>query len=79
MKSSAHVFVLMLGAWLAFAPPAHANIIWPALFVAPRLLSVPAVVCGLAVEIIALRVLFKRPWLGTVASAVVANAVSVVE
>ncbi len=67
---------LSLPVWLLIAPAAHANMIWPALFVAPRQLSVPAVAVGLLVEILVLKRLLGLSWLRTIGAVVAANVVS---
>ncbi|MBV9512315.1 MAG: hypothetical protein JO303_18750 [Caulobacteraceae bacterium] len=55
---------------------AHADVIWPALFLEPRLLSVPIVVVGLLIEAAVLRLGFRMRWLKAIFASAVANAIS---
>lgn len=62
---------------VALAPGvAHADVAWPALFLEPRLLSVPVVVLGLLIEALALRLWFDMSWARAARAAIVVNAVS---
>jgi len=42
--------------------PAHADVVWPALFLEERLLSLPAIIVGLIVEVVVLKLLFALRW-----------------
>ncbi|MBO9546056.1 hypothetical protein [Caulobacter sp.] len=66
-----------LGLAAAAAPSiAHADMVWPALFLEPRLLSVPVVVLGLLIESAMLRFGFGLSWRRSALLAIVVNAVS---
>lgn len=68
--------LLSLPVWVLVAPAAHANMIWPALFVAPRQLSVPAVAVGLLIEILVFKRLLNLSWFRTIGGVVAANLIS---
>ncbi|WP_341897795.1 hypothetical protein [Ferrovibrio terrae] len=63
---------------LAVAIPsfARADVVWPALFIEPRLLSVPVVVLGLLIESAVLRFGFSMSWTRASLLATVSNAAS---
>jgi hypothetical protein len=66
-------------ALVAFAPAvAQADMVWPALFLEPRLLSVPIVVLGLAIETAVLRFGFRMNWPKAVLASITVNAISTV-
>ena len=52
--------VLFLGILLA-ARPAHADLVWPALFLTQRLWSVPTIAAGLLVELAILVLVYELP------------------
>ncbi|ANP47781.1 hypothetical protein [Candidatus Viadribacter manganicus] len=55
---------------------AHADVIWPALVTAPRLLSVPVLMLGLVVEAAALKAYFQHSWSQAGTRALIVNALS---
>jgi hypothetical protein len=55
---------------------AHADLVWPALFIEPRLLSVPIVVVGLLIEASVLRFGFQMRWPRAIFASVVVNSIS---
>lgn len=55
-----------------------ADVIWPALIVTTRLLSVPAIAIGLVVEIACLRLALELPWRRSLVAGVTMNAASCV-
>jgi hypothetical protein len=60
---------------LAVAFAARADVVWPALFMEMRLLSVWVVVLGLAIEPV-IRYLTRRPWWTSLGITVAINAIS---
>ncbi len=78
MRNRLNRLLRTLPLWPAIAPLAHANVIWPALFVAPRVFSVPAVIAGLTVELLVFRALFSQSWIKAIGAVAAANAVSAI-
>jgi hypothetical protein len=63
---------------LAFPSAAHADVVWPALFVEQKLLSIPVIASGLLVEALVLRFCFRMNWKRAFTASVVVNAISTI-
>lgn len=57
---------------------AYADVVWPALMLEPRLLSIPVIVSGLLVEAAMLRFGFQMPWTRAASLSLTVNAISTV-
>lgn len=76
-KNIASAIVLSFAAILV-PSVAHADMIWPALFIEPRLLSIPVVLIGLLVEAAFLRLGFRMTWGKAVWASTVVNGISAI-
>lgn len=77
MRDRRTVAATLIAAAALLAPTAaSANLIWPAAFVEGRLLSVPVIAAGLAVEIGVLRFGFGLGWGRAAIAAIVVNLIS---
>ena len=57
---------------------AHANVIWPALYVQTRLLSIPIIFAGLLIETGILRIYLGMNWVSAAKASFMANAASAI-
>ncbi|HEY8571028.1 hypothetical protein [Phenylobacterium sp.] len=55
---------------------AHANMVWPALYLQTRLATIPVVALSLIIEVLTLRFGFRLSWPRSAAAALGANAIS---
>lgn len=63
---------------LTLPSAAHADVVWPALFIERKLLSIPVIVSGLLVEALVLRFWFAMNWKRAFRASVAVNAISTV-
>jgi hypothetical protein len=72
-----HRTTVVLTAALALIPvAAHADMVWPALFLEPRLVSVPIIALGYLVEALVLNRAFAMAWPKALLVSAVVNAIS---
>jgi len=62
--------------FLVVPSAARADVVWPALFLERRLLSIPVILSGLLVEGLILRLCFAMTWKQALKASVVVNAIS---
>ncbi|WP_341632953.1 hypothetical protein [Sphingomonas agri] len=63
---------------LALPSAAHADVVWPALFVERKLLSIPVIALGLLVEALVLRFCFAMSWKRSLTASLAVNAISTI-
>jgi hypothetical protein len=63
---------------LALPSAAQADVVWPALFLERKLLSIPVIVSGLLVEALVLRFCFRMNWKRAFTGSIAVNAISTV-
>ncbi len=76
LKKTKMKFLLLSLLILLSAVPAHADVVWPALFLETRLFSIWPIVVGLIIEYLFLRQYFKLPIKRAVVADIVINAFS---
>jgi hypothetical protein len=80
-RSQSKIPILLICAVVfAFLQPAaaHADVVWPAIILEDRLVSVPPIAAGLMVEIAVLRFGFDLSWKRATLAGIVVNAISTV-
>jgi len=63
---------------LALPSAAYADVVWPALFLERKMLSIPVIASGLLVEALVLRSIFAMNWKRAFKASLVVNAISTV-
>ncbi len=76
MHSRATISVIAVSLLAGLSTDAYANVIWPALVAEPRMLSVPVIVLGLALEVTGAKYLFRLQWRRALMIVSAVNAVS---